>query len=224
MTNELPLIYIVDDDLNILKSTEMMLSSEHWEIMCLPRASQFLDAFVANRAGCLVLDVQLPDMSGLDLQKMLSDWAMDIPIVFITGEASVSNSVTALKSGAADFIQKPYSGATLVTAIKNALNAQDSARRQNKMLKTAHERFAELSDREWQVLICMVSGPIILSSKEVARELDISHRTVEHHRARIMDKSGSRSLLELIRLASFIGIANPDLGVTNSSLDVGSFG
>ena len=211
MDNDQPMIYIVDDDLDVLESTRMLLSSTDWEITCSSRASQFLHVFQAERAGCLVLDVQLPDMSGLELQRMLHDWNMDIPIVFISGAGSVPNSVTALKAGAADFIQKPVLGETLIATITNALIKQAKERREKQLLKTAHERFAELSQREWQVLTKMVSGRLILSSKEVARELNISHRTVEHHRAHIMDKTGSRSLPELIRLASFIGIANPDL-------------
>lgn len=214
MDNDQPMIYIVDDDLDVLESTRMLLSSTDWEITCSSRASQFLHVFQAERAGCLVLDVQLPDMSGLELQRMLRDWNMDIPIVFISGAGSVPNSVTALKAGAADFIQKPVLGETLIATITNALIKQTKERQEKQLLKTAHERFAELTQREWQVLTKMVSGRLILSSKEVARELNISHRTVEHHRAHIMDKTGSRSLPELIRLASFIGIANPDLEET----------
>jgi len=211
MNDDQPIIYIVDDDIDVLKSTEMLLTSKGWDVQCSSSASQFLNQFSAERPGCLVLDVQMPEMSGLDLQKMLSDWSMDIPIIFITGAGSVANSVTALKAGAADFIQKPVLGDTLIAAIENALEKQDQQRRHKHALKVAHDRFAELTDREWEVLTQMVSGPLILSSKEVARELDISHRTVEHHRANIMEKTRSRSIPELIRLASFIGLANPDL-------------
>jgi len=99
MNTELPVIYIVDDDLSILNSIDMLLASENWEVRCLTRASMFLDSFDAIRAGCLVLDLQMPDMSGLELQKTLKDWDVDIPIIFITGTDSVSSTVMALKSG-----------------------------------------------------------------------------------------------------------------------------
>jgi len=205
-----PLIYIVDDDPEILESTSTLLSVEDWEVQCFTQAADFLDAYQADRAGCLVLDVQMPETSGLELQRMLIDWDMDIPIIFITGQGSVANSVSALKAGAADFIEKPFNRNTLVATIKKALADQAEKRKERQVLAAAHQRFSELTDREWEVLTAMVSGPKILSNKEVAKELDISHRTVEHHRAHFMEKTGTSSLAELIRLASFIGIADPD--------------
>jgi len=214
-SSDSPVIYVVDDDLEILKSTAILLSSEDWDVRTFSKASTFLDAFDAGSTSCLVLDVQMPEMTGLELQKILSDWDMDIPIIFVTGAGSVANSVSALKAGAVDFIEKPFTRETLVATIKNALAGLIESRKEKQILEAAHKRFAELTEREWEVLTAMVSGRNILSSKEVARELDISHRTVEHHRAHIMEKTESRSLPELIRLASFIGIANPELEIND---------
>ncbi len=211
MSEPRPIIYVVDDDVEILKSTKALLDIENWDVQCLELASDFLNVYEANRAGCLVLDLQMPEMNGLELQRTLSDWGKDIPIVFITGAGSVANSVSALKAGAADFIEKPFTRATLVGTIRRALKDQATARKEKDALAAGNKRFSELTEREWEVLTAMIAGPRILSSKEVARQLDISHRTVEHHRAHIMSKTQSRSLPELIRLASFIGIASPDL-------------
>lgn len=208
-----PIIYVVDDDPDILKTTQDLLASTEWEVICLPLAATFLDVYRPERAGCLVLDIQMPDISGLELQKTLTEWNMDIPIVFITGSGSVEHTVTALKGGAQDFIEKPFTRNTLIQTIKSALDTQEAQREEKHVLEAAHKRFKELTEREWEVLSSMLSGPNVLSSKEVARELDISHRTVEHHRARIMEKTQCPSLPELIRLASFIGIANPNIPV-----------
>lgn len=155
----------------------------------------------------------MPEISGLELQQTLVEWNMDIPIVFITGGASVKTTVTAMKAGAQDFIEKPFTRETLVHTVQAALRSQAVRRQEKQQLEAANQRFKSLTEREWEVLNSMVSGPSILSSKEVARELNISHRTVEHHRARIIEKTQCPSLSELIRLASFIGIANPNLPV-----------
>jgi len=191
-----PIVYIVDDDAEVLQSTSLSLSAEDWEVKCFSEASAFLEAYVADRLGCLVLDLQMPNMSGLELQQRLADWDIDIPIIFVTGAGSVAKSVVALKAGAVDFIEKPFTRSTLILTIKNALSLQADQRQERRAFDTANARFADLTDREWGVLTAMVSGPNILSSKEVARELDISHRTVEHHRAHIMEKTGSRTLPE----------------------------
>ena len=211
MSEGRPVVYVIDGNVDDLSSTKKILTCDSWGLVCLANGSQFLNVFDSNQAGCLVLDVQMDDMSGLELQQMLSDWNMDIPVIFVTATGSVANSVKALKAGAIDFIQKPISEKYLVDSIEKALQKQQLDRAQKHTLEAAHRRFSELTEREWEVLTCMVSGPHILSSKEVARELEISHRTVEHHRAHIMDKTQSSSLPELIRLASFIGIANPTL-------------
>jgi len=209
----MPIVYIVDDDAEVLSSTAGSLANQEWEVMSFANANDFLAAYKAEQHGCLVLDVQMPDMDGLELQQRLTELNIDIPIIFVTGAGSVSRSVRAFKAGAVDFIEKPFSRATLIDSIKKALEGQVASRRERQAQESANRRFAELTEREWEVLTSMVSGPHILSSKEVARALQISHRTVEHHRAHIMEKTGSRSLPELIRLASFIGIASPDIDV-----------
>jgi len=208
----MPNIYIVDDDKDVLKSTSNSLSGRGWEVKCFTQATDFLEHYVPEQPGCLVLDLQMPGMNGLELQQRLSELAIDVPIIFVTGAGSIAKSVTALKAGAVDFIEKPFTRSALIGAINKALDQQEHHRREKNALDAANNRFSDLTEREWEVLTAMVSGPNILSSKEVARALAISHRTVEHHRAHIMDKTGSRTLPELIRLASFIGIANPELG------------
>ena len=211
MSEGRPIVYVIDGNTDDRSSTKKILTCDRWGVVCLENGSQFLNVFDSNQAACLVLDIQMNDMSGLELQQMLSDWNMDIPVIFVTATGNVANSVKALKAGAIDFIQKPTSEKHLIDTVEKALQKQQLDRAQKYAMEAAHSRFSELTDREWEVLTCMVSGPHILSSKEVARELEISHRTVEHHRAHIMDKTLSNSLPELIRLASFIGIASPNL-------------
>lgn len=216
MTNDpLTVIYVVDDDIRILSSTLALLEPQGWEIRCLSSAAEFLATYEEKYLGCLVLDLELPEMGGLELQQMMAERGMDIPIVFVTGQASVANSVKALKAGAVDFLEKPVNHETLVETIKNGLTTQGQKRKEKLALGRVQSRFSDLTDREWDIVDAIVSGPGIRSSKEVARILGISHRTVEHHRASIMTKTQARSLPELIRLASFIGIADPDL-VTNN--------
>lgn len=208
-----PIVYVVDDDPASLQTTKALLSSHHWNLICLSEAAKFLELYRPEHLGCLVVDLKFPQTSGLELQKTLSDNNMDIPIVFISGEASVETTVTAMKAGAHDFIEKPLTRDTVHQIVEAALASQAAQRKELHRLEVAKKKFSELTEREWEVLKAMISGPRILSSKEVARELEISHRTVEHHRARIMDKTQCPSLPELIRLASFIGIANPNLPV-----------
>jgi len=210
MNGDKPIIYVVDDDPNILTVTQDLLASNIWDIVCLTQAADFLDVYRPERAGCLVLDLQMPGINGLELQRTLSDWGMDVPIVFITGGTSIENTVTALKAGAQDFIQKPFQRETLITTIDAALESQATQREEKRVLALANQRFEDLTEREWEVLSAMLSGPSILSGKEVAEMLEISHRTVEHHRARIMYKTRCASLAELVRLASFVGIAEPN--------------
>ncbi len=204
-------IYIVDDDAQVLNSTRALIEAEGWGARCMASASEFLRSYEEEHLGCLVLDLQLPEMSGLELQQQMTERSIDVPVVFITGQASIETSVKALKAGAVDFLEKPFTRTALVSTINNALALQSQSRQEKDALNRVQNRFKDLTDREWEVVNAIVSGPAILSSKKVARVLGISHRTVEHHRASIMTKTRCGSLPELIRLASFIGIADPSL-------------
>jgi len=143
-----PIVYIVDDDADVLRATAASVSHQEWDVLTFNRATEFLNAYQSNRPGCLVLDVQMPEMSGLELQKQLSDWGMDIPIIFVTGAGSVANSVSALKGGAVDFIEKPFSRESLLETIRKAIYGQAESRRERHALDNANSLFADLTERE----------------------------------------------------------------------------
>ena len=193
-----PTVFIVDDDEAVRDSIAELVSSVGLRSATFASADAFLDAFDAKAPGCLVLDVRMAHVSGLDLQEKLTAIGARIPIVFISGHGDIPVAIKTIKAGAVDFVQKPYREQQLLDSINEALR-QDAAARQAAGARDGFaERLTTLTEREREVMDQVVSG---LSSKIIAKTLGISHRTVELHRSRILEKLDVRCVAELIRLA-----------------------
>ena len=196
-----PVIYIVDDDEGIRTSLSRALNTRGYNTQAYPSAQTFLDSFEADRSGCLILDFGMPEMSGLELQQVLVKRGRAIPIIFITGHGGVPEAVQAMKYGAIDFLEKPFKQEMLIKRIDAALELDEKARRVDDKARTTKARFEKLTVREREVAEILVSNPSSSSSKDVARQLGISPRTVDHHRARVLEKMNVHSVAELVDLS-----------------------
>lgn len=196
-----PKVYVVDDDAAVRNGLTAMFDAAGLPVEAFSSAKDFLAAYRPEWSGCLVLDVSMPDVSGPDLQAELNRRGAQMPIIFLTAHGDIPMTVTAIKAGAVDFLTKPADGAVLLKRVRAALA------RSTQMA----EGLAKLTEREREVMTRVAAG---LASKEIARELAISHRTVEIHRARVMQKMNARSVLELADLARALGLitAPPDKG------------
>jgi two-component system response regulator FixJ len=196
------LVHVIDDDDAVRDSLAMLLSAAGHAVRAYPSAQAFLDRLDGLESGCVVTDVQMPGISGLELLAQLSARSGEFPVIVLTGLADVAMAVEALKNGAADFIEKPFDGDVLLAAVRAALArlSQDQARTSSIADQT--QRFADLSSRERDVLGGIVAGS---SNKEIARALGISPRTVESYRANIMMKTQAASLSELVRMVLAAG-------------------
>jgi|SRR6185437_16285987 len=204
MTDNRPTVFIVDDDEVIRLSCNAVLQQVGLPTELFASASEFLGRYESSRAGCLLLDIRMPDMSGLDLQKQLIYRGATIPIIFITGVAEVPVAVEALRLGAFHYLQKPIRMESLLDWVRRAL-AVDATTRANMLeRRQAEERFARLTERERKVLEYVVGG---LSNKEAAARLHLSTRTVEIHRAGLMKKLGARNTAHLVRMAIEVGLS-----------------
>lgn len=195
-------VYIVDDDPALRDSLSSVLSNRGYDVREFADGRSFLDALDGNHGGCALLDVRLPDMSGLDVLTAAVERAPRLAVVVITGHGEVSLAVSAMKAGAVDFVEKPVRGDALSQVIDTALDTRDAP--DPRLI----EHLESLTGRERQVLDLLVAGH---SNKEVARTLDISPRTAEVHRARVMEKMAADSLSHLVRLALAAGVEPPDL-------------
>jgi FixJ family two-component response regulator len=192
-----PTVFIVDDDAGVRKSIGELLISVGLTVETFESAQAFLDTFDAARPGCLVLDVRMAHMGGLTLEAKLAEMGADIPIVFISGHGDISMAVNAIKRGAVDFVPKPYQEQHLLDAVNEALR-RDVLRRGDPINASGPaERLQTLTSREREVLDLAMEGQ---SSKAIAQKLGISHRTVERHRSRLLEKLGVASVTELLRL------------------------
>jgi two-component system response regulator DctR len=192
-----PTVFVVDDDRGVRKSIRELLISAGLAVETFESAQSFLDAFDAARPGCLVLDVRMVHMSGLVLEGKLAEMGADIPIVFISGHGDISMAVGAIKRGVVDFVPKPYQEQHLLDAINEALRRDALARAAPLNGSGLTERLQMLTSREREVLDLALKGH---SCKMIARELGISHRTVELHRSHLLEKLGVASVTELLRL------------------------
>lgn len=198
MTDLRPTVFIVDDDPAVRESMALLMASEGIYARSFPSAADFLEGCPPGAPGCLVLDVRMPEMSGLELQAVLDAHDIDLPVIFLTAYADVPMAVEAVRAGAVDVLQKPVKAGQLLERIANALriNASALARREE---EAEHRRKLErLTPREREVLALVVTG---MTNKRIAAELQVSRRTVETHRANIMRKTGAESLPDLIRTA-----------------------
>lgn len=199
-----PIVFLVDDDPAIRKALPRALEMRGYQVQAYPSAKEFLDDYHAHQAGCLVLDLSMPDMDGLELQDLLRRRAPDLPVIFITGHGSIPQSVQALRAGALDFLEKPFRQEALLSRIDEAFASQKIKHDQKKDPVALREKAARLTDRETDVFRLLTRSETKLTNKEVARELNISHRTVEHHRARMMEKLDVTTLPELLEVSKLL--------------------
>ena len=192
-----PVVFVVDDDESVRGSLHYLLRSVGLECRALPSATEFLAVYEPAQPGCLVLDVRMPGMSGLELQQQLNLRGAIIPVIFITGHGDIPMAVEAMQQGANDFLQKPFRDQDLIDRIQRALEKDTRTRAALEQHESIRERFATLTPRERQVLTMMTQGK---ANKIMAHELGLSQRTVEIHRARVMEKSGAGSLAQLVRM------------------------
>jgi FixJ family two-component response regulator len=190
-------VFVVDDDDAVRTSLRLLLKSVGLPVETFGSAQEFLDAFDADRAGCLVLDIRMPGMSGLELQQKLNEIHAITPIVFITGHGDVPMAVEAMQHGAVDFIQKPFRDQDLIDRINQALERDKENRAGLKERDAIRRRMEQLTPREREVLDLVTQGK---ANKVIAGDLNVSQRTVEIHRARVMEKMGASSLAHLVRM------------------------
>lgn len=206
MSSAMPIVFIVDDDISVRESLELLVRNENWKPETFASAQDFLNRPRTLVPSCLVLDLSLPGLNGLDLQKKLGVEHIDMPIIFITGYGDVPKSVQAMKAGALEFLTKPLDNDTLVNAIRNALERSRLSLAQNAVMKELRDRYISLTPREQQVMALVVSG---LLNKQVGGELGISEITVKAHRRQVMQKMKANSLADLVRIAAKLGLARP---------------
>jgi two-component system response regulator FixJ len=196
------IVCVIDDDRDVLDSTRMLLSLEGFDVKTYDSAEGFLAEDHEEFEGCILTDVRMPGMSGIELLSKMQERQLPIPVVMITGHGDIPLAVQAMKMGAVDLLEKPFRAETLIAAIRQALARQRGRTADAAAAKESAKRFSTLSARENEVLEGLLEGR---SNKVIARDLDISHRTVELHRASIMHKTGAKSLAELVQCAVTAG-------------------
>ena len=197
-----PTVFVVDDDEALREALCRLLEGAGWHVECYADGAAFLADYREERPGCLLLDIAMPGLSGLDVQRALKQRGLTIPIVFLTGHGDIPMAVEAMRAGAVDFLEKPVEGGALLKRVHRALGLDRERRAKHADVCEARRRYTRLSSREREVLALVGSG---LSSKEIARKLGLSHRTVEAHRANVMRKMDARSLADLLNRAALIG-------------------
>jgi FixJ family two-component response regulator len=203
-SNARPTIFIVDDDAAVRDALKLLLRSVGQAVETFGSAQEFLDAYSEDRPGCLVLDIRMPGMSGLELQQKLNEKHSILPIIFITGHGDVPMAVEAMQAGAVDFIQKPFRDQDLIDRINQALEKDSANRAALGERNDIRRRLETLTPREREVLDLVVHGK---ANKVIAGDLKLSQRTVEIHRARVMEKMQASSLAHLVRMVLEVGQA-----------------
>ena len=199
-----PIVFVVDDDSSVRAWLELLIEAAGWQAETYASAEEFLARPRATVPSCLILDVTLPDLTGLDLQRRMAVDRSDIPIIFITGHSDVRTSVQAMKAGALDFLTRPCGDEVLLGAIRHALDRSRTVREHNAKLKALRDNYESLTPREREVMVLVVSG---LLNKQVAGELGISEITVKAHRGQVMRKMKADSLPALVNMVARLGLA-----------------
>jgi len=203
MNNPLPTVYLIDDDSSVLRGVGRLLASAGMKFAAFDSSLEFLRSFDPTAPGCLVLDLAMPGLNGLELQQALAAKRSELPIVFLTGHGDIATSVQAMKRGAADFLTKPVDDETLLAAIRDAFEKNRAHRRAREELAQIERRLATLTAREREVLERVVSGWL---NKQIAAALGTVEKTIKVHRARVMQKMAAQTLADLVRLAGRAGI------------------
>jgi FixJ family two-component response regulator len=198
-----PIVFVVDDDISVRESLEALIRDEGWRPKLFESARDFLARTPTSAPSCLILDVNLPDLSGLDLQQRITGDSAAMPIIFITAYGDVPTSVQAMKAGAAEFLTKPFNAGVLIEAIRGALGRSRTVLEQVLERSQLQSRFESLSKRERQVMSLVVKG---LMNREVGSTLGISETTVKAHRGRVMQKMQAATFVDLVDMAAELGI------------------
>jgi len=205
MTPATPIVFVVDDDISVRESLQLLIECEGWHPETFASAQEFLDRPRNLVPSCLVLDVSLPGLNGLDLQKRVAVERPDMPIIFITGYGDVPTTVQAMKAGAVEFLTKPFGDNVLLSAIRHALDRSHSALGREAEMQMLRDCYASLTRREREVMTLVVSG---LLNKQVGGELGISEITVKAHRGQVMQKMKADSFADLVKKAARLGVAS----------------
>jgi FixJ family two-component response regulator len=200
-----PIVFIVDDDLSVRRTTERLVRTAGFNVQAFPSAREFLKNPRPGGPACLILDVRMPGLDGMQLQRELTQSGINIPIIFITGHGDIPMSVRAMKAGAVEFLTKPFRSQSLLEAIRSAIERDRSAYKERSESEALRERYEQLTAREREVMTLVVTGML---NKQVAGELATTERTIKFHRANIMQKMQVESLADLVRVAEKLGVSS----------------
>jgi FixJ family two-component response regulator len=209
MSHAAPIVFVVDDDISVRESLELLIRCAGWQPEIFASAQEFLARARVLVPSCLVLDVSLPGLNGLDLQKRIAADRIDMPIIFITGYGDVPMTVQAMKAGAVEFLTKPFSDDVLLSAIRHAIERSRTALDHEAEMQALRDCYASLTGREREVMALVVSGRL---NKQVGGELDISEITVKAHRGQVMRKMKADSLADLVNMAGRLRVPPPPKG------------
>jgi two-component system, LuxR family, response regulator FixJ len=201
------LVHVIDDDDALRESLAFLLRTARIEVESYASAGTFLEALPSSQLSCVITDLRMPDMSGIDLLRRLRELKIDVPVIVITGHGDVPLAVEAMKTGAIDFLEKPFDDEVLLASVRSALKRQDGETRRNTERAEIESKLAALSNRERDVLGGLVAGR---ANKQIAFDLGISPRTVEIYRANLMNKMQAGSLSDLVRMALIVGMVGSD--------------
>jgi len=206
MKKFIPMVFIVDDDASVRKSLERLIKSVGFKVELFASAEEFLERKPYRGPNCLVLDVRMPGLSGIDLQKELAQKNISLPIIFITGHGDIPMSVKAMKDGAVDFLPKPFDDKNLLSAIDQAIDKDVQRRKEGALKAKIQRRVNTLTPREYEVLTWVITGML---NKQIASKLGVGEKTIKVHRGRVMQKMQVLSVAELVRLAQIAEIVPP---------------
>lgn len=205
----MPTIFVVDDDAVIRKGLSLSLKERGFKVESFDSAQAFLDAPNLYRSGCLILDVQMPRMTGLELQAIMLERGITLPIIFVSGHGTIPMAAQAMRQGAIDFLEKPYALDVLLACIHEALSVDKKSRTATIVERVIRSRFECLSEREREVMTLLVAGVANTSNRVIAEQLGLSQRTIDTYRQRLMKKMHARSLPDLVEMARLCGVYQP---------------